>query len=138
MKQLFEDEAPEKRAELLAANAVNTEPGLVKRIYTAEQIKQMKDSLAEVSVYQAQKIAEFNEFKKKWQVDLNGIEVQRKEVLIGLRDKFYEKEELLYLLENQEDGVMEYYDAEGILVHSRRLLPGEKKVQLTAIRESNG
>lgn len=50
-----------------------------------------------------------------------------------------EKETECFLVDNQETGMMEYYDAEDNLIFSRRLLPEERQLNLnTELRAVGG
>ncbi len=47
-----------------------------------------------------------------------------------IRTRAEEKEEDAYLIASHEDGKMEYYNAAGLLIHSRELLPEEKQLRI--------
>lgn len=130
---LFEDSTPEERVKLLRDNALRVEEMTVKRYFTPEQMEDMRKELTADSIECSEKEDELKEVSAPLKAVIKEKKAVIKERLQKLKAKFEESREEVFLMDNQQDGMMEIYDAEGKLVSSRKLLPSERQTRIVSI-----
>jgi len=119
-----------ERATALKENAVSAYTKNVVRDFTEEDLDEMKSRLSEVDI-------ELNDTeieKKELTQEINGrikiFKTRRSELLRDLKNKYFESNETVYDIDNQEDGVMETYDHAGNLIGTRKLSPKERQTTI--------
>lgn len=124
---LFGDQPKEKRVESLKeiADKVSQEP--VTRKYSESELAGMREELGNVSIIQDEKKTLLAEETKAAKEDIKLMEKKRKSLMGNIRSKSCTKTEEVYGIANQEDKIMEFYDAEGVFLYDRRLTPEERQ-----------
>lgn len=129
-KYLFQDVPERDRKQMLADNAEAREEFQYPRDLSHDEISELKDQLSNESIslskLEEKKKEAMDEFKNK--IDPFKKEVKR--LLHLLRTRSEEVEEEVYLLADQEEGMMGYYNSRGELVHQRLLRGSEKQLRI--------
>ena len=129
-KNLIQDIPLEERAEALKSMADKTEVDKVKRHYNQDEKSQIKDFVTEESVLIMETEEEFSTIKKDFQARLKA---KKSEVIKALKDikrGYSESEEPVFLISDQEQGLMNIYDKNGIYLSSRKLFPEERQTRI--------
>lgn len=135
-EQFFKKLQPLDRVQALKDNAVECYQKNVIRNFSEEELVEMKSDLSEVDI-------SFNDLemeKKEMVAEINDkIKVykdKRSLLLKHLKDKYYESNEDVFDIDNQEDGVMETYDKQGNLLTTRRLTPKERQTTIKNLKQA--
>lgn len=130
-KQLFQNYPESKRKKMLADNAERREEFTYQRELSADEITQLKDELSKEIIalekLEEEKKQEMDSFKES----IDPVKKEIKRVTSLLRVRREEVEEDVYLLADQEEGMMGYYNAKGELVYTRPLYANEKQMRIT-------
>ena len=126
----LKNESRQVRVQTLKDNAEKTEEFTYPKALGSEDLGLLKDQLVKNSV----SLSKLDEERKEF---LTGIKAKvkplKQEVAITLgklRTKVEEVTEEVYLLADQEEGMMGYYNADGNLVYQRILLPEERQFRI--------
>lgn len=134
-ENLFQDSPVEQRAEMLKGMAMKVDVDKVRRHYDMDEKDQIKDFIADESVVLMETEEEFGSIKKDFNLK---IKKKKKEIITALKDikrGYSENNEEIYLIDDQENGMMNYFDKNGIFIQSRPLMPSEK--QTTILKMEN-
>lgn len=129
---LFQDLNPEQRAKALADICTAKGSEKLRDYYCADEKVQMKDFVAEEGINLMQKKEEFAQISKDFREGIKQYESGIKDALINLQKGYSEKDQPIYMVDDQDAGIMKIYDEKGVFRYSRKLHPEEK--QLTALR----
>lgn len=133
-KQLFQNYSDAERIQMLADNAERKEDFHYPRELEGDEISELKDNLSNESI----RLSKLDEKRKnvmaEFKTEMKPLKAEVARILGLLRSRSEEVEEKVYLIADQEEGMMGYYNKKGQLVHSR-LLRGEEK-QLRIISEN--
>lgn len=132
MKEVLEGKSPEKRLEILRANADKVEQQKVKTNYTEQQMAEMKveamaSSIELVKLDKAKKKA-----AKKFNDQIKPLKESSEELLLSIDKGYYEAEQEVFGIANQEAGMMEFFDMEGEMISSRPLLKSERQLKIAS------
>ena len=123
-----------ERITALRENAVTQYNKNVIRDFSEEEIADIKTTLSE----QAIKLNDLKIEKKELTSVISGkiktAEAEMKGTLKDLKNKYYENEETVYDIDDQEAGEMHTFDNQGNLLSTRKLTPKERQ---TTIRNLN-
>lgn len=132
-KDLFQDVPVELRAKMLEDNAYAFEETSVTRKFNEPEIDELKSKLAESSVELAKLQAEKLKITQAIDAKMKPHKLEVKECTNGLRERSYTTEEVVYLIDNQSEGVMDIFDAEGKFLYSRRLYEKERQTNIMSM-----
>lgn len=127
----FEQMTEKERLESLEANCTTKEEMRVKRELTDVELNQEREKLTETLIVISEKKQELKELSAGLKSEIKVNQENLNTTLALVRAGFEEKIEEVYLMDNQIDGVMEYYSKSGKMVHSRKLKPNEKQLRIT-------
>lgn len=133
-KNLLQDVPVEQRAAMLKEMAVKVEFEKVKRHYNDDEKAQIKDSITEESIELMDKQEEFKAIKKEFD---KAIKANKDHLVIALKDikrGYSENEENVFLIDDQDAGVMNVYDASGTHLYARKLFPEERQTKIVEMR----
>lgn len=80
--------------------------------------------------------AEFEKVKDEFKDKMKTIEQMLALKLEILKNKAIQMEGEVYLVDDQEEGMMGYYDNEGNLINARRLTPDERQTRIGSLSTS--
>lgn len=135
-KNLLQDTPVEQRAALLKEMAVKVEFEKVKRHYNEDEKSQIKDAITEESIQLMDKQEEFKAIKKEFD---KAIKANKDKLIIALKDVkrgYSENEEDVYLIDDQESGLMNVYDASGTHLYARKLFPEERQARIVSMAKT--
>lgn len=121
---------PEARLEMIKSNSDDVEEMVYSKAYDDHELDVLKDELAENSI----KIDTIDEEKKEATAEfkhrMDPLKDERKDLLTKIRTKARFVSEKCYAFRDHELRRVDYYNAEGDLVHSRPMKPGEMQGNL--------
>lgn len=81
---------------------------------------------------------DFDKVKEEFKNKMKPVEQMLVQNLNVLKNKAEEVEGTVYLIDDQEEGLMGYYDLEGNLLNSRRLTADERQLHIGSKLAANG
>lgn len=130
MKNLFAETPPAEREAMLKEMATKSELQSVRRFYGEEEKHQMKDYLSTETIGLLEQKDAFKEIKKEFNKVIAEHNKQIVKVAKDLKQGYSEQSETVYGVADQERDMMDFYDARGEFLNSRRLLPEERQVTM--------
>lgn len=119
-----------ERIQLLKDNAVRVEEMTYSKSFSEEQLIEKKDALARQDI----ELFKLEEQKKEMTADFNqkikNVKTSRNRNLNEIRTGVEEVTEDVYLLDDQEERKMNYYNDEGDLIFSRPLKQEERQLSI--------
>jgi len=129
--QILPTENPKERKQILIDSCVKTESFTYPKHFNDDELSLKKDELSQHDI----KLDILEQEKKKVTTELNNdikeLKTDRKYTLNCVRTGMEEVTEKVYLLDDQEQGKMGYYNGDGKLVYQRPLMPEEKQLRIT-------
>jgi len=130
-KQLLPDEPEEKRIQYLTNSAAKIEENFsYTHHFTEEEISEKKDALSETAIDIDNVNADFADVKEKYKKLLKPKNKVMSELISALKFKSEQVTGTVYMIDYQDEGVMGYYNEKGELVSQRKLLQGERQLNL--------
>ncbi len=126
----FKNLPPVERVSALRANAVEAYHKNVVRDFSEEDLDEMKSRLSEVSIVLNDTEIEKAEANKEINLRIKTEKLKRSTLLKDLKNKYYESQEQVFDIDDQENGNMLTFDGEGNLLSTRRLTPKEKQTSI--------
>lgn len=135
--KLFPDSlSKSERIQNLEAMAYAIEEGKYFKKLSAEEIEQKREIFTENVI----QISDLNDKKKELineiKNEIKPLSVENKSLMESIRTKQEEVEGKIYLVDDQENGMMHSYDEMGELINSRRLRPNEKQTSIFSISKA--
>ena len=127
---LFQDMTPGERAKMLADNAEKKEEFQYPRELTPDEISELKDNLSSESITLSKLEERKKELMDEMKAEIKPVKDEVNRVLKLLRTRIEEVEEDVFLIADQEEGMMGYYNDKGELVHQRLLRGNEKQFRI--------
>ena len=134
---LFQDMTPGERAKMLADNAEAKENFQYPKELSPDEIAELKDELSSESITLSKLEERKKELMDEIKSEIKPVKDEVNRVLQLLRTRIEEVEEEVYLIADQEEGMMGYYNQDGKLVHQRLLRGNEKQFRITTNQKSN-
>lgn len=135
-KNLFAELSPEERASALREIAFGTSNEKVRRNFSTEQKQSQKDFVTAEGIKLMDLKKEFSDISKEFRANIKDYEDQIKETLTSAKIGYSEKEEVVYLIDDQDSGMMDIYDSEGNFVYSRKLHPEERQAKTVSMNRT--
>lgn len=134
MDTLFQDKTPSERLQLLRENAASVENQFVKVMFTDEEMTEMKHNLSEFSIEENGLKDELKDISKDLKDKIKSKRTSITGLLRYLKDKFVMQAQEVYLIDDQDAGLMRTYNAEGVCIESRKLRPSEKQTRIKNLK----
>lgn len=129
-KQFLAGVSRKERIQMLTDNAERVELFTYPRPLDDSEMRKLKDETVQHHI----ELAKLEEVKKEFMADhkaeVDPLKMKVKEKLQKIRSRNEEVEEQVYLLADQEEGMMGYYNADGVLVYQRSLSPDERQFRI--------
>jgi hypothetical protein len=120
MDKIFEEQIPiAQRSQLLKDNADGVEVISYMKQYSPEQILEMKERLANVSIDIADIEDSKKDIMKEFKAQLEPLNEEKSLILKGIKEKAEFVKEECYKITSQEERMTGFYNSEGILVSAR-------------------
>lgn len=123
----------EQRAEQLEAIATKTHFEVVKRQYSDDEKDQMKTFLMEESISLKDNSEEMKKIVKEFQAAIKKYKEGIADAVTRFKKGFSENEEKVYLMDDQEAGIMNVFDANGEYLYTRKLFPDERQTTILTL-----
>lgn len=136
-KNLFQTHDEEERKQLLADNCVRTEHIEVRREFDDEEMKEMENKHTELSIKVHDEDVKKKVFIDEYKAITKPLKEEKSILIKNLKDGFIAENEEVYCLDNQDEGVMEFYDVHGQCVMQRALFPHEKQTRIVPMTGTN-
>lgn len=127
MKQFMPDVTPKERLMVMQESAAKVEQTSYQKTLTADELAARREDLADDCIKLNQFEDELKEVKDGFKDKMDPLKAANKLRLTEIKTKQSTIDGTLYHVPNHEDGMMETYDHEGMLISSRRLRPEEKQ-----------
>lgn len=118
---------PKDRLVLLRETADKVEITKYQKPLDQDVLDQKREELVNNAIQLNILEEELGAIKEKYKIQMKPLKQENAVLLSEVKTKQETVEGEIFQLANHIDGMMETYDAEGILLGSRRLLPNEKK-----------
>jgi len=116
--------------------AISSEKRNVRVPIASDDLNEMKERYVEKSVVFKQmadeKAAAMSLFKER----MSPVQKEITELMGLISDEYQEIDTIVYLLDDQDKGLMRYYLEDGTEVYSRALRPDEKQMNLLSIKQN--
>lgn len=136
MKQFMPDLTDKERLMILQENAHKVEQTTYQKSLSADELAARREDLADNCIKLNQFEDELKEVKDDFKLKMDPLKTTNKTLLTEIKTKQTTIDGTLYHLSNHEEGMMETYDNEGILVSSRRLRPEEKQGNVFSLNKA--
>jgi len=138
-KFLFTDVPLVDRPGILEANAARIEKGFVyNRNLDEDEIAVFKDIFADTSIELSKLKKELDALKEKYKAEMKPIDQKIASILDIISTRQTSECGTVYLIPEESEKIMGYYDNRGELIHSRRLTPEEQtpgKLSVSHLKE---
>lgn len=129
--KLFQDITdPIERESALEANCVRPEDMMVKKHFSEKDMNEMRRDFANDRIELRKEEERLLKIKKDSDEKMKPIKERALYNETNIRIGHVEVKQQVYLFDDQESGMMGYYDNTGELVHSRRLEPMERQTRV--------
>lgn len=129
-KDLLQDVAEDKREQALAEMAKTSTFEKVKRHYDEDEKNQIREFVSTESINLMDKQEEFDAIKKEFNTAIKEAKKTVTSSLKDLKKGYSENDEKVFLIDDQENGMMNVYDTKGVHLYARKLYPEERQTTI--------
>lgn len=137
MKQFLPEATKSERTSALEENASKVEVTKYQKPLTEDELIQRREMFVDNAIKVSQKEDELKEIKDTFKSEIDPIKAVNKVLQAEIKTRQQTVEGTIYHLANHEDGMMETYDHEGIMISSRRLRPDERQGGIFQLKKAN-
>lgn len=134
-KQILKSSSKAERLQILRDSADKREKFTYPRALEAKEVVFLKDEFTKNAIALAKHDEARKEFLTDWKAEVKPLKLEMGAQMTRIRSKVEEITEDVFLISDQESELMGYYNADGLLVYQRPLMPEEK--QLTLVDKTN-
>ena len=127
MKQFMPEVSAKDRTILMQDNALKVDQTTYQKNLTPEELAARREDLADNCIKLNQFEDELKEIKDGFKSKMDPLKTANKILLTEIKTTQSTVDGILYHIPNHDEGMLETYDSEGMLVLSRRLRPEEKQ-----------
>lgn len=128
--KILQDVGPIERKQLLRDSATKTEVFTYPKALDAKEVTHLKDEYTKNAIQMAKHEERKKEFMEDWKSDVKPLRLEMGQQMTRIRSRVEEITEDVYLLTDHDTKTMGYYNAEGILVYQRPLMPEENQFSI--------
>lgn len=129
-KRILQGESPASRLEILKMNAESTELFTYPKQLSEEDLEAVKNEIVKTNIELAKLQEERKAFNEVYNEKKKPLDTSLKENLSMARTKVKEVTEQAFLMSDQDEGVMLYYNEDGILINKRPLFREERQLRI--------
>lgn len=138
-KFLFADYPLSERQSILEANAHEIEHGFIyNRNLDEDEIAVFKDLFADSSIDLSRLKKDLDKIKTEFKAKMKPIDEKIASLLEIIHTRQMAETGTVYLIKDEDEKVMGYYDNRGELIHSRRLTPEEQAPSRLSVSHKTG
>jgi hypothetical protein len=119
-----------ERESVLRENAVRKEEVPIKIEFSQEELEDITTKQVAIAIFLEKEEARKKEFMDEWNDSVKPKKSDQRLLLKELDQGFKWIDMMLYAIQNFEDNTMDYYNPEGMLMHSRALLDSERQAMI--------
>lgn len=128
----------DERLKTLAAISYGQEKQNVRHDFTEEEMEEYKDKFSSVSITLQNEKELFDAQREQYKTTVVPLEKTRKELLLKISHKYEESVQDVFLVDNQETGMMEIYSSvTAEKISERKLFPSERQQRMSFLSASN-
>jgi len=136
MELNIQDKTPEEKIQFLRDNAMQIEKQNVKMMFSEEELSEMKSNLSDISIEENELKDELKEISKDLKDKIKFKRENIKGLLKYLKDKHKLENQEVYLIDDQENGLMITYNQDGDVVESRKLRQSERQTRIKSLNKT--
>lgn len=129
-KQILQTENAENRKQILKDTCLKTEEFTYSKHYTDEELVLKKDELSQLDIKLDRIELEKKEVIADFNARIKALKEERQKTLDGVRTGAEEVTEIVYLLDDQEERRIGYYNSNGQRVYERPMLKEERQLRI--------
>jgi peptidoglycan hydrolase CwlO-like protein len=126
----YENLPVDEREAMLEANCYNQEEMPIQKHFSEDEINEMRKTHVANSIAIKRKSEEFKKLKAEIDAFIKPLAEENNYLLQNVRAGYVEVNKQVYIFDDQETSMMNYYDNTGELVYSRRMMPHEKQLKI--------
>ncbi len=130
-QKILQSETPSERRQILKDSCVKMQEFTYAKEFTKDELASKKDELSQQDIKLDKLEEEKKEITQEFNASIKKLKTERKTTLSCVRTGKEEVTEDVYLLDEQDEGIMGYYNHDGVLVYSRPLLPNERQLRIS-------
>jgi len=135
-KKQFPEEPVEARKQLLEDNCRSLEDMPIRRYFSKKELSDLKDEQVEIAITLKESEDKKKEYLANVKQTTDPLKKDQKELLVNIKNKYIDEDKQVYAFDNQEEGVMEFYDETGDCVYQRPLMPAERQASILTIAKT--
>lgn len=136
--KILQDVGKVERRQLLRDSASKSEEYTYPRGLSDQEVVHLKDEYTKNAITLSKHEERKKEFMTDWKSEVKPLVLEMGEQMTRIRSKVEEITEEVYLMPEHEEGMMGYYNAEGMLVYQRPLMDNEKQFSIVDNSHKNG
>lgn len=136
MKQFMPEATEKERLMIMQENAAKIEQTTYQKVLTPDELAARREDLADNCIKLNEKEDDLNEIKSDFKAVMDPLKKTNKILLTEIKTKQSTIDGTLFHMANYDDGMMETYDNEGMLISSRRLRPEEKQQNIFSLAKA--
>jgi len=136
MELNIQDKTPEQKIQFLRDNAMQIEKQNVKVMFSEEELSEMKSNLSDISIEENELKDELKEISKDLKDKIKFKRENIKGLLKYLKDKHRLENQEVYLIDDQDNGLMITYNQDGDVIESRKLRQSEKQTRIKNLNQA--
>lgn len=129
-KQILVNHSPTERLTILRDSADKKEVFTYPKSLDVDEVTHLKDEFTHNAIKMAKHDEAKKEFNEQWKSEVKPLKLEMTSQMRRIRSKVDEVTEDVYLVSDQDLSVMGYYNAKGVLVYERPLMPDERQMSL--------
>lgn len=131
MDCILQDLPQDERLAVIKANAVGEHKKFkYQRFLTDDELTDLRKTLTDDQIEILTKKEKLAELAAPFQAEIKELDRKASKNLVTCKNKFEDNEEDAYLLADHESSEMLYYNAIGVLIYRRKLLPSERQTSI--------
>ncbi len=128
--QILQDVPVQDRKQLLRDSAVKKENFTYPRPLENDEITHIKDEYTKNAIHMAKHEEEKKQYMTAYKAEVKPLKEKMQGQMSLIRSRVEEITEEVFLLAEQTEGLMLYYNSLGALVYHRPLMPDEKQLRI--------
>jgi hypothetical protein len=133
---LVGNESPSQILQILKDNAETTTQFTYSRPLESEELNVVKDNYAQNGIKLQAIEEERKAVTEKFTLQIKPIKAANQELLETIKHQAETVNEEVYLISDQEQGDMDYYNSKGQVVYTRKLMPQEKQLRMLKVEKT--
>jgi hypothetical protein len=131
-KQILAKYAPTERITILRDTADKKEVFTYPKALDVDEVTHLKDEFTQNAIKMAREDEAKKDFMESFKAKVKPLKIEMTLQMRKIRSKVDEVTEDVFLISDQEEKTMGYYNVKGFLVYERPLMPDERQLSLVS------